>query len=53
MQTSNYKIEIVNQNHVIVHRLLVWNKNTWNYITVYRLFVLDWNNYSKVNKGYL
>ena len=32
----------------LLESILVLDKNTWNYATVYKLFVLDWTTYSHI-----
>ena len=41
MQTNgyHYQIRIVTWNHIFMYKLLELDKNTWDDITVYKLFV--------------
>ena len=43
MQTNDYHLKwlSVTWNHKIVYKLLVFNKNTWNHVTMGKLFALD------------
>ena len=41
-QTNYYLIGIVTLNYILVYRLLVLDRNTWERITLYELFVLDY-----------
>ena len=41
VQTNNYhKIGIVSLNHMIVYRLFVSGRNTWNHATVYKWMII-------------
>ena len=49
IQTNDhYKIEMITWNHMVMYRLLL-DRNTWNYTTVYKLFVLSENTWYHIS----